>query len=110
MNVTDSSDNTPLHLAVCDEDIAQLLVDHGADSSLQNQDGNTPLHLSSTRGIALTNIFMKNKDAMDMKNNADMTVLAIAVKMVNVPLVKSLLSAGANPNVVLSDDKTVRAS
>ncbi|XP_069814038.1 uncharacterized protein [Dendropsophus ebraccatus] len=49
INIRSIKDSTPLHEAVIGGRIetVKLLIEKGADTNLQNQEGNTPLHLAS---------------------------------------------------------------
>ena len=48
---------TPLHLAAEEgyPDMAEVLLDHGADVNVANDDGDTPLHLSLKRELMFKN-------------------------------------------------------
>jgi ankyrin repeat protein len=62
---------TPLHVALCrgHADIAQLLLEHGADVNAQNDGNDTPLHLSSEYGdLEVVRILLErgaDKEAQD---------------------------------------------
>ena len=53
---------TPLHLAAEEGylDMAEVLLDHGADVNAANADGDTPLHLSLKRELMLKSSEMVN--------------------------------------------------
>lgn len=52
LNTPDSQGNTPLHLAVLENDIEmiKLLIHHGADVNATDAQSNTPLHLAIKQG------------------------------------------------------------
>ena len=54
-NLNNVSKVSPLHLAVNhgDNDIAKLLLDHGADPELQDSDGDTPLDVARNNASML---------------------------------------------------------
>eukprot|EP00931_Biecheleriopsis_adriatica_P049802 TRINITY_DN28819_c0_g1_i1.p1 TRINITY_DN28819_c0_g1~~TRINITY_DN28819_c0_g1_i1.p1 ORF type:complete len:327 (-),score=76.81 TRINITY_DN28819_c0_g1_i1:142-1101(-) len=55
VNAKDASGETPLHYAVNTEnvEVAQLLVSHGADVHVENEDGETPMQLAKEAGLDL---------------------------------------------------------
>jgi serine/threonine protein kinase len=106
---------TPLHLAIFmsgKQEIVKTLLDNGANSSLLDQDGNSPLHnlaqlvSSSNRFqcLALTeeklrlfNIFMKYKVSPQLENNDGDTALHIVARKEDSVLYKHMISLGWNP-------------
>jgi ankyrin repeat protein len=59
----DDADLTPLHIAVFDEkmDIADVLIENGADVNLPDKFGLTPLHTAAMRGnVALVRLLVQS--------------------------------------------------
>ena len=52
-NIRDKDAWTPLHRAASDgeQEVAKLLLNHGADVNKRDADGLTPLHISSSHDI-----------------------------------------------------------
>lgn len=97
IHTKDNYDNTPLHLAQ-NAEIAQLLLEHGADVKAKNKDGNTPLHLAQNPEIA--RLLLKNGANPNEKNRFGGTPLH-CVK--NQETAAVLLAAGGKVNQI--DDK-----
>jgi ankyrin repeat protein len=107
VDVTNLARNTALHEAFNRGDEAlvkiQLLIDHGADPSCPNIDGDTPLHLAARTGPQpdLTKLLLENEvdvNARDAKGN---TALHIAITNLerSKDVVQVLLAHHADPNI-----------
>jgi len=61
---------TPLHIAVMknNEQIAQYLLQHGADINRRNNDGNTALHFASSQWGPMVGLLLKNGADPRLKN------------------------------------------
>ncbi|KAJ6786444.1 hypothetical protein PWT90_03329 [Aphanocladium album] len=122
INVPDANGNTPLHIASVFEDSwCKWLLDAGADPTLRNHDGMTPLHLaarckqSNTIGMLLNAIYDRLSDqpseraavlnARVLKSSYNVyepdniTPLFYACQSGRPESVKLLLDAGADPNI-----------
>ena len=102
VNAADADGTRPLHLAVrADElEIAELLLRAGADATVPNRLGVTPLYLAAQNGNAA--MIQKLIDAGASANQVDRTtgetVLMVATRTGDVNAVRMLLRYGANPN------------
>ncbi|KAM3513127.1 hypothetical protein MY11210_003239 [Beauveria gryllotalpidicola] len=118
----DSNGNTALHIAsVYEQSWCKLLLDGGADPTIRNHEGLTPLHLaarckqSNTIGMLLTAIHDRLRGAPSeeadcinatvVKNSSNIhepyniTALFYACQSGRPESVKLLLDAGADPNI-----------
>jgi ankyrin repeat protein len=89
---------TPLHLATRygNRDIAQRLLDHGADVNVKDNYGSTPLHGAAYKGYKEVAELLLVKDAdINAKNNADRTPLDYAKARADQPLIELLRKHGA---------------
>lgn len=77
-----TKEGSPLHhLAyVNDVNIAELLIEHGADVSSRDFKNNTPLHLAATTGITtpITKMLIKNGASINATNNNGDTPIDVA--------------------------------
>ena len=106
INAQDNDGNTPLHLAHAINDpqyfkyftktksitksvygnrnddlfiIATALINHGADLTIINKQGDTPLHTAVVNtDIPLTRLLIEKKTPIDTQNNIGETALSIA--------------------------------
>ncbi|KAM0550174.1 hypothetical protein ACHAPJ_009022 [Fusarium lateritium] len=92
----DRKKNTPLHKARSPL-VVQLLIDAGADSSVINLDGETPLHVASNFDVMQA----LGKVAINVKNRSGETVLlkTLAGKP-ELNKILELLDLGADPSVI----------
>ena len=101
VNTKDStSGDTGLHLVTRDRDFPWLnfLLGQGAKADLPNKDGNTPLTLATQigweEGAAL---LLRMGAKANAANNRGETPLMFAVQKRDIPMVRLLLSKGADP-------------
>jgi ankyrin repeat protein len=91
-------------------EVAEILLEHGADIDSCNEKGRTPLHMACDGDIGLETDVARlllergaNVNAPD--NNLD-TPLLMAVRELHVEVAQILLENGAEPNVKNKDGKT----
>lgn len=102
--VVDSKDekgDTALIIAVSrsDEDYTSFLLTKGADPNISARGGDTPLMTAARAGFEQGAQWLLGEGAkVDAANRMGETALIIAVQQRQVPIVKLLLSAGANPD------------
>lgn len=95
-----SNGDTGLHLVTRDRDFPWLnfLLSEGAKADVPNKDGNTPLVIATQigwqEGAAL---LLRVGAKVNLANNRGETPLMFAVQKRDVPMVRLLLSKGADP-------------
>jgi ankyrin repeat protein len=107
VNARNDIKRTPLHQAVLDGnyEAANALLDKGADPHMQDNYGNTPLHLLVSKRVSaldqntiitqlLTHMLEKTTN-LEIKNNLGNTPLAVAITAYNTKMVDQLLQKGA---------------
>lgn len=83
----------------------QFLLSNKADPDLANRDGDTPLIVAARLGwMEGATELLSAHAAVDAANKAGETALIVAVHRRNIPMIRRLLQAGADP------DKTDRAA
>ncbi|MFT3713483.1 MAG: ankyrin repeat domain-containing protein [Archangium sp.] len=98
---------TPLHFALAHgqapKQIVSLLLEHGADPSLANDQGWRPLHVPPNRYDAVQPLLALLASGVDPNQTDEKgwTCLHHAAKRQAPGCVEALLKAGANPNVTL---------
>ncbi|KAL7293448.1 hypothetical protein TKK_0013209 [Trichogramma kaykai] len=123
LDARDNAGNTPLHLALAntDEDTAEILLRRGADPTLVNARGETPLHVicseceiySLSQDTNLASIFFRVNDELrrhpieiDARDHKGQTPLQLAVSNLMPNTVDILLDRGADmSNFVLQFEK-----
>ena len=122
VNHQDKSGMTCLHSAVFERDVkaVRLLLANGADPTIKDNDGQTPLHCSAVvaaveEGLEIMKVLLAWKtgqrsiDVVNVQDRKGETPLHI---MLNVPhefsleAAKRLLSSGANPNIKSNEGLT----
>jgi len=100
INETDKYGRTALHLAAisANEEVASTLVSKGAFANAQDEDGETPLHLSESATIAEF-LLRKGGASPNVPNIDGITALHLAVQRRDLDLVRTLLRYGADVNV-----------
>jgi hypothetical protein len=95
---TDNFGCTPLHVAAdvgCVE-MAQILIEAGADVNAKDAMEETPLHFASRRGTTeMCKILLAKGADLDATNSEDLTPLVTAAKAANESVCQSLLDQGA---------------
>lgn len=109
MNITFHSPKLRFHkipiLAVAalngDVSTVQILLEYGADINGVDADGATPLMFAASFGHnAIVSLLLEKSAKLEKKNNFGNTALSGAVFYQEINCAKTLLSHGANPNVV----------
>jgi len=86
---------TPTH-----REIAEMVIEAGADVRKPNAEGRTPLHSAAGRGMVDVASFLITKGAdINAKDASGMTPLHRAVSQKQLEMVEFLLAKGADPNV-----------
>ncbi len=117
--VTDDAGNSPLHLAIIQEnlELCSILIKAGADVNAKNKKLQTPLHLvlrmmcnSITKKILQENIallLLDNKANVHARTLNHVTPLHLAAAINNPSVIRKLLKENANVNAMtLKDRKT----
>ena len=92
---------TPLHYAVMQghEEIAKLLIHHGATIDARNSDGDTALYFCIMNGNAKLVPALINSNSVNLPNNYGYTPLHLAIFYSSPEITKILLSSNADPNI-----------
>jgi len=101
VNTKDGEGNTGLIIAInrSDETWTGYLLNNGADPNLGGKGGDTPLIAASRVGFEQAVTWLLALGAkVDAANRMGETPLIIAVQQRNLPIVRQLLEAGANPD------------
>jgi ankyrin repeat protein len=102
INGVDNDGLTPLHWAILNSnvDIARYLLEKGADPTIRNRNGNTPLHKAAgyAKEIETINLILETQKVdIDHINKEGETALYYAIRAENVQMVRCLLEKGADP-------------
>ena len=90
-------------------DVAELLIERGADVNSRCAAGRTPLHYASRGGhLDVVRLLLDHKADVDARERNGMTALAFASCYGHFEIVKLLLEHGANANVQNSYGRTPR--
>jgi len=101
VNSKDVKGDTALIVAITDrnEDFTAFLLSQGADPNLAGKGGDTPLIAAARVGFGDAAEWLLSQGAkIDLGNRMGETALIIAVQQRQVPMVRMLLAAGANPD------------
>ncbi len=100
---------TLLHRAVLDGhyEIAEKLVNFGANVAVQNIYGETPLHSAAKLGrIKMIELLLNKHNTVNLPDKNGWTALHFAVKSNYIEVVSLLLIRGADPNAIDTNDQT----
>lgn len=100
INAFNTEGNTPLHLAVINNQIDALrfLLDNKAEREVRDSNGNTPLHRAALQGSAsVLELLIQRGAIVNVTNKQGNTPLHDAAMAPNTQLVRMLLDAQANP-------------
>uniref|UniRef100_A0A671R2S8 Ankyrin-1-like n=1 Tax=Sinocyclocheilus anshuiensis TaxID=1608454 RepID=A0A671R2S8_9TELE len=89
---------TPLHIAAHYENlnVAQLLLNRGADVNFMPKNGITPLHIASRRGnVIMVRLLLDRGAKIDAKTKDELTPLHCAARNGHVRIIEILLDQGA---------------
>ncbi|CAB0030116.1 unnamed protein product [Trichogramma brassicae] len=116
INARDKLGNTPLHVAlkIQKKKVVELLLRRGADPTLANEKGDTPLHLICEKDSdgSLMELFFDVVENLgkivqvDARNHSNETPLKLALRHKKKTIAESLLRYGANPNQVNEANRT----
>ncbi len=103
-NIQTADGNTPLHMLAFsqkDPQVYDFFVENGVDINVRNSDGNTAL-INATRANneEFLDYVLPLTDDINHQNKDGYSALTYAVRRTNSELINSLLSNGANPNVI----------
>jgi len=100
MFVSDSDEDGKHHIW----DIANTILENGADVNLQSWDGSTALmYAVQHRNMDMFNALLEKGSSIDLQNRAGHTALMYAVKEHDLSLVNALLDEGADVNLQNED-------
>eukprot|EP00435_Cladocopium_sp_Y103_P068268 s287_g31.t1 len=98
VNAVNNQHQTALHLAVWDPDAVQLLLEHGADVNVADENGTTPLMAAvDEKEVEVVEMLLHAKAEVNVKRN-HWSPLHEAAKKNSLELTKLLLAAKADVN------------
>lgn len=95
-----------LHLCVENgPEVAEALLEAGANVTLADETGMTPLHLAAQKSaLEVANLFLENKDCnVNAQSPSGLTPLHVACIMGDADMVSALLSKGADTGINMQD-------
>lgn len=105
----DNHENTPLHAAYFNKKrtAVRLLLELGADMSLQNSSGWTIFHEAAWKGdLETINILIEKKGNINLKSRTEESLLFVACYSDNPKTVKFLIKKGADMHLANSNGNT----
>nr|WP_047167251.1 ankyrin repeat domain-containing protein [Sphingomonas sp. Y57] len=97
-----STGETALMITIKRRDLtwSSFLLGKGANPNVRDAQGNAPLHAAALLGFTEgAELLLGRKAQVNMANNSGETPLIIAVQQRNVPMVRLLLTNGADPGI-----------
>ncbi len=104
----DNSNRTPLHLAAeyGQVEIAQMLIDAGADVNAQDKFNRTPLLLAARDGqVEIARVLIGAGADLNVQDNRDETPLHLAARNGKLVIARVLIDAGARKNIRDNESK-----
>ncbi len=101
INARNAAGETPLSIAVArrDDEWTSFLLSKGADPNATSRNGDTPLMIAARLGYTAGAAHLASlKAKVDATNKKGETALIVAVQERHLPMVRLLLSAGADPD------------
>ncbi len=82
VNIRDKREGlTPLHMALRNQALFDLMLDHGGQIDCRSQGGQTPLHMAADQGLAdLTSYLLAKEATIDVQDNRGNTPLHLAAR------------------------------
>ena len=108
-HVYDINGNRPLHSACLSgsREIADLLIEHGADKEIANIEGDLPIHLAAASGnVELLKCLIDHGTDMKSKGWAGNFALHFAAENPNIDVLKELLNTGFDVSVTNNNLET----
>ncbi|MCJ7525875.1 MAG: ankyrin repeat domain-containing protein [Candidatus Aminicenantes bacterium] len=111
MNVRDRSGISPLLFSQYNKTKIELLLRYKADPNIQDNNGNTILHLLADSGnpeaLELLLLCLRNGASVNQRNRMGETPLIKAFNHVDLSKLKLLMENGADPNVLTARNETL---
>jgi ankyrin repeat protein len=108
-----NSGEAAIHIVTRRSDLGWLglLYQKGANLNLKDRDGNTPLILASlTRWQEGVSTLIRLKAQVNAQNRLGETAVLKAVQSRDLPMVKALIEAGANPDIADNSGTSARSA
>ena len=101
VDARDSRDWTPLMVAAFNgnEAAAKMLIENGADPVARDRAGYTPLHWAALKGYGEVVSLVAHRMDCNVQSTSGLTPLLQAAAAGHVPVMETLLRAGADPNL-----------
>ncbi|EGG13487.1 hypothetical protein DFA_11248 [Cavenderia fasciculata] len=88
--------------------IAQILIERGANVNEQNNNGETPLHkaiFNNSVRLLMVYVLLKNNANVNLVNKKGESALHYAVRLGRIDVLKTLITAGADPTLISTAEK-----
>ncbi len=111
INGVDNNGSPPLHWAIATNilEIVRHLIRKGADPTIANKEGDTPLHLAARHeeGIETISLILENERVdINSRGKNEWTALHYAIEASQPDTVRYLLKKGADPNAAYENGAT----
>jgi uncharacterized protein len=107
-------DRTPLLEAVCENQLAavELLLNAGAEPNVRSSEGDTPLRAcAEVSNVVMASLLLRagaTRTINDWGGLTGCTALGIAISRLDLPMMRLLLDAGADPEAIDDDRQPTR--